>query len=235
MQSPPPPPDDPFEDVPPSGNYIIYLDGEWSLEDLYVFPHIFEQIYFLTFSLLPNHDEFTLERINYAYRAFPWRGDGYSAANFYNQLKYIIPIGQRPQLISINYASPGLLEIGLILSVAVTVGKIVKVFCDSINQVNQTHNNIMKGMHERRLLLLDERRRSLDLEREEIQFIDNSLNMMAHILGFDDIKDINKKTGHPYKSLKILLSLYRRIRTLADYQQKGKAFFTDGSGDKDAG
>ena len=234
MQSPPTPPEL-FGDLPPTGTYTIHIDGEWSLEDLYVFPHTFEQVYFLLYSLLPNYDDFELERIEYAYRAFPWRGDGYSAVNFYNQLRYVIPIRQRPQLISINYASPGLLEIGLVLTVAVTVGRIVKSLCDSINQVNQTYGNIMKGMHDRKLLRLEERRRGLDLERDELEFTEKSLNTMAHILGFDDVKEINRRTGHPYKSLKILLSLYRRMRTLADYQRREKALFTDSRRDRDDG
>ena len=115
-------------DFPPDrqpGVYTIEIDGEWSLEDLYIFPRTFEQVYFLIYSLFPDHDEYDLERIRNAYSAFPWRG-GYSAVSFYNTLKYIVPRARRPQLVSINYSSPGLMEIGLILAVATVVGRIVK-------------------------------------------------------------------------------------------------------------
>jgi hypothetical protein len=43
---------------------------------------------------------------------------------------------------------------------------------------------------------------------------------------------LNKLTGNPISTLKILLSYYRRIRTLSEYVAKGKANFPD-SGDSD--
>ena len=87
-----------------SETYTIHIEGRWSLEDLYVLPHTFEQVYFLVYSLIPGHDESTLDRIQHAYEAFPWQG-GYSAVNFYNQLKYITPKRQRPQIASIHWVT----------------------------------------------------------------------------------------------------------------------------------
>jgi hypothetical protein len=58
---------------------------------------------------------------------------------------------------------------------------------------------------------------------------------MSRIFGFDDIGEINTRTGHPYISLKILLSLYRRVRTLVDYERRGKAVFANRRRDKDEG
>jgi hypothetical protein len=229
MQSPPP--DDIFGDLPPYGTYTIEIEGEWSLEDLYVFPRTFEQVYFLIYSLLPTHYDLDVERIEQAYRAFPWRG-GYSAVNFYNQLKYVTPRQERPQLISINYASPGWLEIGLILTVALNVEKIVKSISASMNAANDTYNNIVKGMGDRKLLRLDIRRRELDLKQDELEYIAKSVGRMSSNFGFDD-SEINARTGHPYISLKILLSLYRRVRTLVDYERRGKAVFTNRRRDKD--
>jgi hypothetical protein len=74
---------------------------------------------------------------------------------------------------------------------------------------------------------IEDRRRQLDFRREEIQFVEQSLTQMAAILGFKNIKEINEHTGNPYVSLKIMLSLYRRVRTLADYERKGKVEFPD--------
>jgi hypothetical protein len=63
------------------------------------------------------------------------------------------------------------------------------------------------------------------LNREEIEFIESLLPTIANTLDFTDIRAINEKTGHPYILLKILLSLYRRLRTLTEYERKGKAQF----------
>src|SRR5207248_3759476 len=92
-----------------SETYTIHIEGKWSLEDLYVLPRTFEQVYFMVYSLFPEHDDFTLERIQHTYEAFPWQG-GYSAVNFYDQLKHITPKRERPQIASIHYGSPGWIE-----------------------------------------------------------------------------------------------------------------------------
>lgn len=221
----------PLPDSPIEGRYRINIDGHWDLADLYVFPRAFEQAYYLFYSLLPDHDEWDVERIEHAYSSFPWQG-GYSAVNFYNQLKHIVPQRQRPELISFNYASPGVMELGLILAVAITVGRIVKSVASSINDINSTYTNIIRGMQERNIMRIEGRRRSLNLHREELDFIQASLSEMSKILGFENIRDINERTGNPYVSLKILLSLYRRVRTLGGYEREGKAVFPDSRRDR---
>ena len=105
--------------------FKIEMDRAWSLDDLYIFPRNFEQVYFFFYSLELDHDEDTKDRIEYTYKSLPWQG-GYSAVSFYNQLKYIVPKPNRPTLISMQYASPGWMEISLYVSVALNIGTIVK-------------------------------------------------------------------------------------------------------------
>ena len=85
----------------------------------------------------------------------------------------------------------------------------------------------MRGSQNRKLLRLKVNEEELRLEKLQIEFIEYSLKKMAGILGVDDIEELNRKTGHPYKTLKILLSVFRRVRTLADYQIRGKVDFPD--------
>jgi hypothetical protein len=204
--------------------YTIQIEGQWSLEDLYVLPRAFEQVYFLVYSLIVEHDELRLDRIQHTYEAFPWQG-GYSAVNFYNQLKYITPKRERPQIASIQYASPGWIELALLVSVAIAVERIVKSMANTIDHSHNVYNKIVRGLSERKLLRLDVKRKELQFEREELEHIEVCLSQMSKLLGFKDMKEINARTGHPYISLKILLSLYRRVRTLVNYETKGKAKF----------
>jgi hypothetical protein len=207
--------------------YRIAINGNWSFEDLYVFPRAYEQVYFLVQSLSPEHDEQDLERINHSFRAFPWRG-GYSAVNFYNQLKFVTPAKARPQIVSMHKGSPGWFELALVVAAAISVERLVKSVANSIDHTHGIYDKVVKGLMERKLLRLDVKRKELQFKQEELNYIESSLNQMARILGFDNLKKINEKTGHPYVSLKILLSLYRRVRKLADYSEKGKANFGDG-------
>lgn len=122
-------------------NFKIAIDGPWYLEDLYVFPRTYEQVYFLIYSLLPQDDENVQERIRYAYSTFPWQG-GYSAVNFYNNLKYTTPKQERPLVISMQYASPGWIELRLINFVAQSIEAIVKSIAEIILHANRVYNEI---------------------------------------------------------------------------------------------
>lgn len=206
--------------------YSIHIDGRWSLEDLYIFPRTYEQVYFLVHSLQEDLDEAAMERVTRAYQAFPWQG-GYSAVNFYNQLKRITPKRERPEIASISYASPGWIEIALILSVALNVEKIVKSVCASIQVMNKTYSDIMRGMQERKLLRIEVEKSELELKKAELEYVEGAAREMAAILGIRNIDVVNDRTGHPYRTLKILLSLYRRVRILANYQSKKKADFSN--------
>ena len=81
--------------------YSIAMDSRWSLEDLYEFPRAFEQVYFAFEAVLPSQDAVASARLTAAFTAFPWRG-GYSAVNFYNQLKRATPRERRPTIRAIK-------------------------------------------------------------------------------------------------------------------------------------
>ena len=202
-------------------NHKIPIDGKWDLEDLYRFPRAYEQVYFLLYSLLPHEDEWVQERIEYAFKQYPWRG-GYSAVNFYNKLKCTLPKKERPQVISLQYASPGWIELSLIIGVAVAGERIVKAIATAIKEANSTYQEIHRGMQERKLLRIEVEKKELELEQKHQQFIESRAERMVKLLGLSGVEQMNQKTGSPLKTLKILLSLYRRIRTLAEYQNKGK-------------
>ncbi|MFN0067074.1 MAG: hypothetical protein ACKVYV_05495, partial [Limisphaerales bacterium] len=148
----------PFE----STTYTIRIEGEWSLEDFYHFPRTYEQVYFIVHSLTSNRSDKDLERIRSLYRAFPWRG-GYSAVNFYEGLKCVTPKKNRPQVASIQYASPGWLEIALVLTVAFGVERLIKSVANSVQHSQNVYTNIVRGMTERKLLRLEAKRKELQL------------------------------------------------------------------------
>lgn len=202
-------------------NYKIPIDEKWSLEDLYVFSRTYEQVYFLMYSLLPHQDEYIQEKIGYAYSAYPWKG-GYSAVNFYNKLKFTTPREKRPQILSMKYSSPGYIELILIVEVAVLVAGIVKAIATCIKDMNSTYNEIYKGMSERKLMRIKIEQAALELEHTNIKYIQKSTDTMVSLLGLEDIEQIHKKSGSNLKTLKILLSLYRRVKILAEFQRSGK-------------
>ena len=206
-----------------SNTYKIVMDGEWSLEDLYIFPHTYIHIYSFLYSFLRPIEDFDDEddRLVITYSAHPWRG-GYSAVNFYNNLKYIVEPKHRPKIKSIQYASPGWLELTVLVGIALNIKKIVLCFTESANELNRSYNNIYKGMHDRKMMKIEAKRQSLLLSKEQSDFAIESANKFSQLLGFENVEQIQKLTKNSLATLKILLSFYRKIKVLAEFNSKGK-------------
>lgn len=207
-----------------SGLYKITLGGVWSLRDFYELPHVFSQVYSFNCAFLlvgrPRNPEILMQ----VFSSFPWRG-GYSAVNFYNSLGHMVPSDLRAKVKSIQYASPGWIELGLLVPAAATIGAVVDRFVKSAGGLNNLYTEIHAGMRARELMRINAKRREMELAREELNFVIESSNQLAKAMGFEDLAALNKRTGNPLASLKILLSYFRRIRKLADYAIKGKASF----------
>ena len=204
------------------GAYPIHMDGRWTLEDLYKFPRTYEQAYFALDALIPSESQLDFERVDRAFKAFPWQG-GYSAVNFYNQLKYATPVRARPEVMSIHYASPGAINLSLILEQAQLLAAIVGAVAGSIAVCNTLYNKVMNDLQRRKLLRIEVEREKIALSQEELKLIREYNKEMAAILQIGTPDALDARTGRPLVSLKILLSVYRRVRTLADYRNKGKA------------
>jgi hypothetical protein len=203
-------------------NYKIKIDKRWSLEDLYIYPRAYEQVYFAFEALLPTDDKWVDSRIERAFRAFPWQG-GYSAVNFYNQLKHATPKSSRPVVTEMRYASPGFIELYLSLPLAVHIASAVTAVAGSILACNKVYNQIYTDLQRRKLLRMEVEQKKIELTRDEIDLVVDSSEILANMMGIDSADAIHNRTGNPLISLKILLSVYRRIRTLAEYQNKSKA------------
>jgi hypothetical protein len=162
------------------------------------------------------------DRVESAFRAHPWRG-GFSAVNFYDQLGYLVPSRDRPKIHSIRYASPGWLELTLAVAIAANIEKLVEAFTKSGKLLNSLYKDIYKGLHQRRLMSIKVKRQEIALRRDQIRFAQESAKALSQLLDFKHLNDLDNLTRNPLGTLKILLSLYRRVRLLAKYESKGKA------------
>lgn len=209
--------------------YRIGLDKEWTLQDLYEFPRNFLQVYAMLYPLYIPFEEGDIRRegIKSIFTSYPWRG-GYSAVGFYNNLQKLIPPQDRPELISIHYGSPGLIELGLVVGVAVGIGKLVNVFTNSANSINSSYHNIRKGMYDRELMQLDVKQKEFALKEDELKFIEHSIDVLSKEIKFEKTQELYELTDkNELAELKILLSLCRRVDKLAAYEKDGKTCFRD--------
>ena len=207
-----------------SGAYTIDIGAAWSLNDFYELPHVFEQVYAFNCVFLLAEEARDPERITHTFSSYPWRG-GYSAVNFYRALRSQVPLRLRPKVKSIQYASPGWIELSLLVPSALAIGKVIDVFIESAGKLNNLYTEYHKGLTERKLMRIDLKQKELDLAQNQIDFATKASEQFARGLGFENLNESNELTGNPVATLKILLSYYRRVRTLAEYVVKGKANF----------
>ena len=69
------------------------------------------------------------------------------------------------------------------------------------------------------------RRAQLKLERDELEFAEEATQRLAATMGFDLMGELERLTENPLVRMKILFSLYRRVRDLARIQRSKRIRF----------
>jgi hypothetical protein len=203
--------------------YRIDIDAEWSLVDLYRFPHTYTHVYAFLYSL-SQAQRLSREAVNAIYRRHPWRG-GYSAVNFYGDLYFAMEETHRPMVNSMRYSSPGFIELAALVLVATQIEKIVATLAKCVDVADATYDRIYKRAKKRKLLALDVKRREREHSREEIEFMVESSKELARLLHLENLDQLQARTEDHLGTLKIMLSFYRRARELVDFQISGKVRF----------
>ena len=194
----------------------------------------YTQLYGFAYSLLSDLPTGRQDEINYIYGKFPWRG-GYSTVNFFNQLFNKIPPKLRPEVERIQYASPGFIELSEILLVAGTVAGIVKAVCSVISNAHDTYRNIQKGYVELELAKINLKKEKLDLTEKQITFSETGSKRLVNLFGLTEAQDTlldQKVQGNQVMKLKLLLSVFRRVKPLATRQCEGKIKITGKESDE---
>jgi hypothetical protein len=208
--------------------YRIALDKKWALADFSDFPRVYDQVYAFLFASEADLSGPQFDRVSYVFRAYPWHG-GYSTVNFYQNLRATIPSPYRPQIKAIRYSSPGWMDLSLLVSVAISIRVVVHHFAKAGKQLNDLYSDIYKGIHERKLQEIEIRKKEIEIKETDLAFANKSCEALAKLLGFSDLQKLHDYTGNPIASLKMLLSFYRRVRTIAKFEQSGMIDLGGGS------
>lgn len=211
--------------------YLIELpaSGEWSLQDLYIFPHAYEQCYSFVYCLdtaLPSRDR---ERIDYAFESYPWRG-GYSYVNIYQVLENQIPGPSRPQIVSIHKASPGWIELAMNMDTAASVAKSIAIMAGSATAVTLAYTKAMKYLADLNLARRRAQLNELAVTRQEAAELRGLCQELAASLGFNSLEELHIRTGNPEVTLKLLAAHHRRMQTLLEYVRDEKVILPRNDG-----
>jgi hypothetical protein len=205
------------------GIYRIEMDGRWGLKDLYDFPHALSQTYAYTYCFetdLPARDA---ERIDLALQGYPW-GGGYSVVNMYFVLQNQVPKQYRPQISSIQYASPGWIDLLAHLDVIVKVAGSVAAIAASAVATTKSYSAIQKILQDIRTQRAKSKVQQLQLTRQQVQEMYGLCNDLSQTLGYKQFDDlVNRADGNTETAAKMLSAQYRRLSVIADYHENGKA------------
>jgi hypothetical protein len=200
-------------------SYVIHIGSEWSLRDLSDLPNNYSKVYATLYSLqesAPQADH----KVRRAYGKYPWKG-GYSTVNFFRSLESHLPEAALPQIKSMQYASPGYIELDLDERVAVAVKNVITAFTASHLDLESVFESA-QGELKRRRLIGD---RKPTITKDDEKFLRETAQTFMRLLRIGKLDKLETLTSNPLAMLNLLRSFYRVVEKLARYEGEGKAHF----------
>ena len=201
--------------------YRILMNERWVLEDLYSFPHAYSQSQSFIYCFDTELDPSDARRIDYALEEYPWQG-GYSYVNLYKVLHYQVPTPHRPTIVSIQYSSPGWIDLLLNPDVALQVAKSVGILLGAGVAAIEALKRIDKARLDISRQRKDQEREFAELSAAEAKALNEMSNEISKHLGFESLQKLQQRTKNSEVTVKVLMAHHRRMRILGDYVESGK-------------
>lgn len=198
-------------------SYAALLEGDWETTELSEFPVKFQQAYLAIYVYGPQRKG-EARPVSHNY---PWKG-GFSSLHFYNNLRVQVPHEVRPKLTALVYASPGYVRWDLDQSGVAALRAAIDHFGNDRETIIGVANSAYATIRDNRLndihwdVISDEINASL-----EPLFVDLTKAMGS--IDAQRLRDIHG--GNNFVCLKIVLSLYKRIRFLSELHDRAKVTF----------
>ena len=219
-------------DLSPSGcigqspeMYDLQLDGSWYLDELVGIPRLYSQLYSFMYTLKNISKDSVSNNAHRIFSTYPWKG-GFSTVNFFNDLSSVIPSFHEPRVNSIEYASPGQIELELLKDVASSIKHMVNTSFKNKDELQKEAKNIKSFMAQHKLSKIDGNSEDLNLNDNIRVHLENKIFTFSHLMGIDQhAKKITNLSGNELVSIKIILSIYRRNLKLFDFIERDMLIF----------
>jgi hypothetical protein len=206
------------------GQSTIFLDERWKLEDFSILTKEYQQLYGFFHALRAiNEGKFS----NLEFERMPWLGGG-SVVGFFSIIGKFVRHEDQPVVKQIQYASPGFIELTLLVEVAKDIGIIVSAIAGASTSAATAYHVIYSQYQKRKLTQLKIKDLEVKQLREEITFVKNSIVELHEVFQLNPeqteaLEQLSK--GDELVQLKMLLALYRRAEPVAELQVRNKANF----------
>lgn len=200
----------------------VNIDGRWGIEDMSRFADLTQDSYAFVYALIGKGNTLTKRKMSELFGRYPWRG-GFSSVNFFNDLYKLIPINERAEIRSIQYASPGTIHMYMDKDVA----KLISSFVENLNSEESSGREAYKEAREflKAKGWLGKAKDDIVFLSQDEEILLDYVRKLSNAFGLEEnIDDIVQfSNSDPLGSVKILLAYFRRLSGLADYAATGKA------------
>jgi len=198
------------------GIYRIELPGDdpWTIDEWTDFPRAFEQCYCFLYVF---DNDFKLRRPDlpdHVIRSLPYEG-GFSYVNFFRGLRESLPSSAVPKLHAVHKASSGLME--LLLNPTVATG-----VATSALAALKAGELLIQAAKRARKALDEYKRGGIAASAASMRELTKCKKELAALLGLKSVEALDKLTGGPELTVKLLLAYHRRLDKLVDEIKKGK-------------
>lgn len=205
------------------GIATINLDGGLYLDDLAEITNGYKQIY--SFIYLISQLGRSVLRSHFLYLSEKWTG-GYSAVNFFYGVEKFIPELHRPQLVSVQYNSPGHIKLSLLNSVSDTISTSSLSASKNYLQCESLYNEIYDFFKQNKLSGFED---GENIKESEVT-PDQNNRLSEYLSDFCDLVcinrgDINALNLSNLAALRAILAYYRRLKSVIRSIQSGKLSF----------
>lgn len=200
----------------------LIMDGDWDLDDLRSLTTSIRMGYSYFYWIL--QDPQTVDSaVKSGIARYFWSGN-FVGDKFAQTLYDHIPEKQRLKLVSIQYASPGWIELAASLPIIWAFGHVAGIWVKTFDQAFALFRKVDKYFDERKLRRLNEKGSLKDINGA---FVDEARDLCFEYgrhLGLKppQIESVIDLTGNPIAALRLLVAISAEARKLHDLQKQGK-------------
>lgn len=202
----------------------LFVDGDWEMSEFGDFYRRFADLYAYFASAMklsdPNVSDRTKEKVKGAITSKPFKG-GSSYLGLFSDLFKTLSHSERPGLDSINYASPGQVEIRGIQPVFDALEDAVENYLANTGKIVTAHDDLRKYMSETNLLKIGARTPSLTGSQATI-LLDKCKLLYRELDAVEFEKIHQLSDSNLIVTAKIALAVYRRLEFSGKFFAQGR-------------
>lgn len=205
------------------GKSSLFLDGALYLEDFADITNGYKQIY--SFVYLISQLGRSVLRSHFSYLSEKWTG-GYSAVNFFHGVESFIPELHRPQVTSVQYNSPGHIDLSLLNSVSSMISESAINASKNFSECERLYNDIYSFFKINEISGFEDgdNIKESKVTPDQSHILDNYISQFCDLVyikrSYIDALELSNMAA-----LRAILAYYRRLKAVVKYVKNGKLSF----------